>query len=271
MIALRKIRKRSTKIHENSRTPCRVSSWSVFDLRSQISDLRSRISDLRSRISDLRFSNLRSPISGLRVYDLRAKVYDTPVMQAQSPIAAWETFFFLVGSSGAALTGLQFVVIALVAESRRRATPGEIDAFATPTIVHFCAVLLISALMNAPWQGLSLVALAIGACGLAGIVYVFIVLRRARHQPHYSPVFEDWLWHFILPLSAYTLLLISAIELPSHPRPVLFVFGGSALLLLFVGIHNAWDTVTYITIELPSAPDELNGPEEENDPPTDTK
>jgi hypothetical protein len=26
----------------------------------------------------------------------------------------------------------------------------------------------------------------------------------------------------------------------------LFVIGGVALLLLFIGIHNAWDTVAYV-------------------------
>lgn len=68
---------------------------------------------------------------------------------ARSPLAAWETFYVIVGSSGAALTGLQFVVIALVAESRRKSTFKEIDAFGTPTIVHFCAVLLVSAILSA--------------------------------------------------------------------------------------------------------------------------
>ena len=57
------------------------------------------------------------------------------------PLAAWESFYVIVGSSGAALTGLQFVVIVLVAESRRRRTLREIDAFGTPTIVHFSAAL----------------------------------------------------------------------------------------------------------------------------------
>ena len=54
---------------------------------------------------------------------------------AQSPLVAWETFFFLVGSSGAGLTGLQFVVIALISESRRRPTHREIEAYATPNIL----------------------------------------------------------------------------------------------------------------------------------------
>ena len=29
---------------------------------------------------------------------------------------------------------------------------------------------------------------------------------------------------------------------------VLFVVGATALLLLFIGIHNAWDTVAYIAV-----------------------
>jgi hypothetical protein len=60
------------------------------------------------------------------------------------PLSHWENFYVIVGSSAAALTGLQFVVIALVVDVRRRSSSREIDAFATPTIVHFCAVLLIS-------------------------------------------------------------------------------------------------------------------------------
>jgi len=82
---------------------------------------------------------------------------------ARSPLVAWESFYVIVGSSGAALTGLQFVVIALIAESRTRTSPRQIDAFGTPTIVHFCAVLLVSAILSAPWQALSSASLALGA------------------------------------------------------------------------------------------------------------
>lgn len=69
---------------------------------------------------------------------------------ARSPLATWESFYVIIGSSAAALTGLQFVVIALIAEARTRSTPREIAAFGTPTIVHFCAVLLLSAILSAP-------------------------------------------------------------------------------------------------------------------------
>ena len=168
---------------------------------------------------------------------------------ARLPLVAWESFYVIVGSSGAALTGLQFVVIALVAESRKRSTLKEIDAFGTPTIVHFCAVLLVAAILSAPWRGLLSVSVALAACGLAGVLYGLIVLKRAQRQTGYSPVWEDWLWHVVLPLIAYALLLIAGIFLRSYPRGVLFLVGATELLLLFIGIHNAWDTVTYIAVE----------------------
>lgn len=167
---------------------------------------------------------------------------------ARSPLVAWESFYVIVGSSGAALTGLQFVVIALIAESQARTSARQIDAFGTPTIVHFCAVLLVSAILSAPWLSLSNAGIALGACGLTGVVYGVIVVLRARRQTGYRPVFEDWLWHAVLPLIAYALLLVGAIMLPRAPQPVLFLIGSAALLLLFIGIHNAWDTVTYIAV-----------------------
>jgi amino acid transporter len=174
---------------------------------------------------------------------------------ARSPLIAWESFYVIVGSSGAALTGLQFVVVALVADARtqgaaraRESNDQSIAAFGTPTIVHFCSVLLVSAILSAPWHGLSSVALALGVCGLVGVVYGVIVVRRARRHSGYRPVWEDWLWHAVLPLIAYALILISAIVLRSYPQRALFVIGATALLLLFIGIHNAWDTVTYIAV-----------------------
>ena len=161
-------------------------------------------------------------------------------------LADWETFFFLLGSAAAGLTGLQFIVIALIAESRRRATIREIQAFSTPTIVHFAAVLLVSAILIAPWRGLAAVALLVAACGAAGLIYAVVVAKRARRQATYRMVFEDWLWHVLLPFISYGLLLLAGVSLGFYHRSILVV-AASTLLLMFVGIHNAWDAVTYIT------------------------
>jgi hypothetical protein len=67
--------------------------------------------------------------------------------------AAWESFYVIIGSSAAALTGLQFVVIVLGAERKALGDGETTRAFATPTVVHFCAVLLVAAILSAPWPG----------------------------------------------------------------------------------------------------------------------
>jgi hypothetical protein len=158
----------------------------------------------------------------------------------------WENFYVIVGSSAGALIGLQFVVITLIAA---KPIVGDAQAagsaFATPTIVHFGVVLLLSAIGNAPWNGLTSVSVLWGLVALCGVVYVAVVARRMRVQNAYNPVLEDWLFHVLLPLVAYAVLAISAFLVSSHTRPALFLVGAAVLLLLFVGIHNAWDAVTY--------------------------
>ncbi len=162
------------------------------------------------------------------------------------PLTIWQNFYVIVGSAAGALTGLMFVVITLIAGVRRRGSGGSIAAFGTPTVVHFCTALLIAAILSAPWQALWNAGLLLGLCGLAGVMYVVIVLRRARRQTDYQPVLEDWLWHTVFPLASYTALVVAAIALSGNLTPALFVIGAATILLLFIGIHNAWDAVTYL-------------------------
>ena len=169
-----------------------------------------------------------------------------------SPLATWQTFYTIIGSAAATLTGLLFVVITLIAGRRVRvSSPSSgIATFNTPNVVHFGVALLVAAILSAPWQALWPAGLLLGLSGLGGVIYVIIVLRRARRQTDYQPVLEDWLFHTIFPLVSYTTLLVAAIVLPGHPAPALFVIAAGTVLLLFIGIHNAWDNVTYIAIEL---------------------
>jgi len=165
------------------------------------------------------------------------------------PLAPWESFYVIVGSSAGALTGLQFVVIALIAEAEAAAGMLEIRAFGTPTVVHFCAVLFISAVLSAPWHTLSGAGLVLDVCGMAGIVYALTVVRHARRQTGYSPDAEDWFWYSALPLVGYACLLGAGMLLKRHSEMSLFVIAATALLLMFVGIHNSWDSVTYIALQ----------------------
>jgi len=160
-------------------------------------------------------------------------------------LAEWDSFYVIVGSAAGALIGLQLVVMTLIAERPpiRAAEAGA--AFATPTVVHFGAALLLSALLHAPWQTIGVTATAWGLVGFCGAIYTAIVARRMAKQTTYLASFEDWLFHVALPLTAYAMLALSTFAAPAYTREILFGVAGATLLLLFLGIHNTWDAVVY--------------------------
>ena len=164
-----------------------------------------------------------------------------------SQFSDWESFYVIVGSASAALTGLMFVAMTLIAAARVRANSRTLSAFGTPTVVHFSTVIVLSAGLAAPWHSMGRPSLFVGSIGGAGLVYGCVVLRHAHIQSDYQAVVADWLWHNLLPMGAYATLVVSAVLLRGHPRPSAFAIAAASLLLLIVGIHNAWDNVTFIT------------------------
>ena len=160
-------------------------------------------------------------------------------------LVEWESFYVIVGGGAAALIGLQFVVLTLIAERPNLATREAGAAFATPTIVHFSTVLLVAGILRVPWQGAGAVSTLWGLVGLSGTVYTVVVARRVRRQTGYRPDLEDWMSHVLLPLAAYAVLALSALAARSHAHEALLAVGAALLLLLFIGIHNTWDAVSY--------------------------
>jgi hypothetical protein len=171
--------------------------------------------------------------------------------EAAQALREWDGFFVIVGSSAGALTGLQFVVLTLIADSPvARRSDDTIAAFGSPNVVHFCAALLISAIFSAPWHALGPAGIGTAVAGGLGVLYSITVMRRAMLQKDYQPVMEDWIWHAALPTIAYAALLHAGIALRHESADTLYIVGAATLLLVFVGIHNAWDTVTYVTLVL---------------------
>jgi hypothetical protein len=158
----------------------------------------------------------------------------------------WDNFYVIVGSSAAALTGLQFVVVVLGANVEAVRDASAVEAFGTPTIVHFCVVLTIAALISVPGQTAASLGSLLTLLGAGGVVYSIITAHRAKRQSNYEPVFEDWLFHVGLPFLAYGTLLAAGASTFRFPGGALYVVAVIAITLLFIGIHNAWDSVVYI-------------------------
>lgn len=172
---------------------------------------------------------------------------------SETPIlTAWSSFYVMTGSSAAALVGLMFVVISLVRAREMQTSQDGISTFSTPTVMDFGAVLLVSAVLSAPWHTLFYAALSVGLIGFLGAGYILRVAYRTKRFLEYRADFEDWMWYSVLPLVAYGAILIGAIALLTLTAKALFAVGAGVVLLLLIGIRNAWDVVTFLAAGGPS-------------------
>lgn len=163
---------------------------------------------------------------------------------------AWANFYVMTGSSSAALTGLVFVVVTLVAGRREQpATSEGTSIFTSPTVVYFCTAFLVSGIFAAPWPSPGFAGTAIGLTGVFGVLLLLRVTYRAWRIATYRADLSDWIWFVALPMIAYIVLLVGGFALVHIPMPSSFAIGAATLLLIFIGIHNAWDVVTYLAID----------------------
>src|SRR5262249_40593069 len=101
---------------------------------------------------------------------------------------------------------------------------------------------------STPHQSATSLAACLIVIGIASILYQMIVVRRARRATGYKPVRADWIWYMILPMIASAIIVLAGIFEMRAPAGALYPVAGASLLLLYVGIHNAWDTAMYISI-----------------------
>src|SRR4029077_18647303 len=166
-----------------------------------------------------------------------------------SPLAGWENFYVIVGSSAGGLTGITFVVVALIRDVAGGVRPTGVGVFLTPTIVHFGGVLTLAAYLSLPHQGVWSLSARFGGMGLAGLIYGCVIgAGMRRHGGEYVPVREDWMWNVILPTLVYGGLLAMALLVWQRPAQTLYGVAILTLLLLFIGIRNAWDLAVWMSL-----------------------
>jgi hypothetical protein len=164
-------------------------------------------------------------------------------------LGGWSNFYVVMGSASAALTGLMFVVVTLIA---RRATGSSHDtyhAFGTPIVVHFTFVLMMAGVLTMPGHTNWSAAACAGLLSLAGTGYLAVSAVLMRRQNEYQPDAEDWFWYLVAPAIVYVACAIASLSIPWHPAGALYGIAAAVMVQLFIGIHNAWDTAAYIAVE----------------------
>lgn len=161
-------------------------------------------------------------------------------------LADWQSFYILTGSAAGALIGLQFVLMALIADLP--SSPGMAmasEAFGTPNVLHFATSMVISAIMCAPWRDPAVPATVCGCLGIVGLVFLVGSAQLMRAQTNYTPQTEDWVFYIILPMLMYALLTGSGFAVGGGVTDGLYGLGAAAIGFVFIAIRNAWDSVTY--------------------------
>lgn len=157
----------------------------------------------------------------------------------------WESFYVIIGAAAGALIGLQFVVLTLIADNLPPRAAEAAPVFVTPTIVHFAVSLLLSGLLRMPFESIGTLSLLCAGVGVAGLAYVILTIVRMCKQLAYQADLEDWLAHAVAPILAYGALIALFWFAQSHAHEALFGYAGVTLALLFIGIHNAWDSSAF--------------------------
>jgi hypothetical protein len=168
---------------------------------------------------------------------------------AMPVLSSWANYYEMIGGAAAALTGLMFVVITLVSGVERTLPSHDgIGTFSTPTVLYFCSALVVAATFCAPWHELLVPGILVALAGFFGCAYVMRTMYRATRLQSYKPDLEDWTWFWCLPFVAFATMLVGGIALPHAIHPPLFAIAAAVLLLIFIGIRNSWDVVTYLAI-----------------------
>ena len=160
----------------------------------------------------------------------------------------WDSYYFMVGSAGAGLIGLFFVVVTLTQGFERDRALRGASLYMTPSLIHFAVVLSMSAVAVAPALPIPVTAGLFAVAALVGLgnaiwATVGIGFRRLGPEaPHWSDI---WLYG-AAPCGIYAGLLVAAVGLAQRAGWADYANAALLLALLLIGVRNAWDMITWM-------------------------
>lgn len=161
-------------------------------------------------------------------------------------LAAWETFYLMIGTCAGALVGVMFIVATLGAEIEAAEVVRGTIIYQSPTVFHLSVVMAVSALALVPEHLIGLVAGIVTLAGVAGIGYAALTIRRTHEKyDFYTATASDRLFFGYLPLLSYIVMTAAGLAVFWLPEFAEETIAAATLVLLLVSIRNAWDVATF--------------------------
>jgi hypothetical protein len=169
---------------------------------------------------------------------------------------AWEDYYLLVGSAAAALIGLLFVVMSLLAGRERSTIEAGARFYMTPIVFDLGSIVVLSGAAMAP-----LLPSVLGWMIIAtGFVSLVIDLKISFGIGQLVVASEnrtfDTIWYGVVPAAISAVMIGAGVGLVLHDAWAVLAIAAVLMALLLVCIHNAWDLVTYITPQAGPAAEE---------------
>jgi hypothetical protein len=160
---------------------------------------------------------------------------------------SWGEYFFMIGSSAAALIGLMFVVVTLTAGRDREEVERGKHLYTSPIVWHLAVVLVLSGAAIAPTVPSELYGYACGGLALIGIAMgIRSAFGIARRPGSPDAAGFDTFWYGVAPAIVYVGLAGAALAVLGGARWASTAVAGDLMALLLVSIHAEWDLVTYL-------------------------
>jgi hypothetical protein len=157
----------------------------------------------------------------------------------------WHDFYILVGTASATLVGLMFVAASIGANVFNEGR-APLEAFLTPTVVHFSAALFACLIVVVPIDDWRVLAVLLGIGSIACLIYCGGVLAELVIRRTYKVDLTDRLFYALLPTLGYLLVLVAAALMFMRSQIGVDLMAAALLVLLLAGIRNAWDMTLWI-------------------------
>lgn len=165
----------------------------------------------------------------------------------------WRDFYALVGAASATLVGLLFVAASIGANTFTEQHRAPLQAFLTPTLAHFSAVMFASMLAIAPLRDERSLAGLLGALALAGLAYSATIFVRLVIERRFKADLTDRVFYALIPTLGYLMLLAAAALFFVRSATSADMLAAALLSLLVAGVRNAWDITMFVAIHSPTS------------------
>ena len=165
----------------------------------------------------------------------------------------WHDFYLLVGTASATLVGLMFVAASIGSSVFSEHNRNALQAFFSPTVVNFAAVLFVCIGVMVPSQTWLSLGLLLAGGGVAGLIYAGRVWVQMFVRRSFKVDAVDRFFYAMIPVVGYLLVFASGVMLLLRTPWSSDVTAAALVTLLFAGIRNAWDMTTWIMMRLPTS------------------